>query len=387
MTAAPARLRVSIVTPTNDAARYVDEAIGSVSRSEAVDIEHIVVHDGDWAFAEALAVRFPQITIMRGPAEGATPAVAAAFARASGDFLLELNSDDRLVAGCLERLDICVRKSPDIRIWTGGVRVFAHGSDGREKTIREVIAREETALTLANLLDDLPLLNARFVHRSVLAEIGNLDPHFSACSDREFLIRAAMAAIPEAGLGVMVEELREHSESLTINRRRGWVPPYLAEHIAIAERWRAQEQLAPDLQRTFRNWAARERLRLAKRRPFVIGQRASDCDWRSGSGRPESAARRRRFLAAGLAFAAMPARASTNCLVIKGAMEQGSLALGYAEPGASVTVDGEKVRMSPQGVFAFGFAFDQTKPSNRRRAPGKMAVSRPTILHAGGPAI
>jgi murein DD-endopeptidase MepM/ murein hydrolase activator NlpD len=72
---------------------------------------------------------------------------------------------------------------------------------------------------------------------------------------------------------------------------------------------------------------------------------------------------RRRFLATGLAFAAAPAWAAGSRLVIKGAMEQGSLALGYAEPGASATVDGEKLRMTPQGVFAFGFAYDQTKPS------------------------
>ena len=44
-------------------------------------------------------------------------------------------------------------------------------------------------------------------------------------------------------------------------------------------------------------------------------------------------------------------------------MEQGSLALGYAEAGAVVTVDGQQVRLSPKGIFAFGFAFDQTKPS------------------------
>jgi murein DD-endopeptidase MepM/ murein hydrolase activator NlpD len=73
---------------------------------------------------------------------------------------------------------------------------------------------------------------------------------------------------------------------------------------------------------------------------------------------------RRGFLATGLAFAAVPARALGGRLVIKGAMEQGSLALGYAEAGASVTVDGEKVRLSPDGVFAFGFAYDQSKPSS-----------------------
>ena len=75
--------------------------------------------------------------------------------------------------------------------------------------------------------------------------------------------------------------------------------------------------------------------------------------------------RRRVFVASALAFAAMPAWAASRAgrLVIKGTMEQGSLALGYAEKGASVSVDGEKVRLSPGGVFAFGFAYDQTKPS------------------------
>jgi murein DD-endopeptidase MepM/ murein hydrolase activator NlpD len=76
---------------------------------------------------------------------------------------------------------------------------------------------------------------------------------------------------------------------------------------------------------------------------------------------------RRAFVGSGFAFAAMPAWAlskpTIDRLVIKGALEQGSLALGYAEKNASVTIDGEKVRLSPDGVFAFGFAFDQTKPS------------------------
>ena len=73
--------------------------------------------------------------------------------------------------------------------------------------------------------------------------------------------------------------------------------------------------------------------------------------------------RRRVFLITGLAFAAAPAWAAETRLRVKGAMEQGSLALGTAEPGAKVSVDGQKVRLSPDGVFAFGFAYDQTKPS------------------------
>jgi len=76
--------------------------------------------------------------------------------------------------------------------------------------------------------------------------------------------------------------------------------------------------------------------------------------------------RRRTFVASGFAFLATGACAagrSKERLVIKGAMEQGSLALGYADPKATVKIDGQAVRLSPDGVFAFGFAFDQTRPS------------------------
>jgi murein DD-endopeptidase MepM/ murein hydrolase activator NlpD len=76
--------------------------------------------------------------------------------------------------------------------------------------------------------------------------------------------------------------------------------------------------------------------------------------------------RRRAFVASGVAFLATGACAAgqgKDRLVVKGAMEQGSLALGYADPKATVKVDGQHVRLSPDGVFAFGFAFDQSKPS------------------------
>lgn len=57
------------------------------------------------------------------------------------------------------------------------------------------------------------------------------------------------------------------------------------------------------------------------------------------------------------AFAAQPGRLS-----FAGAMEQGSLVVGKTDMGAAVSVDGMPVRVSPQGLFAFGFEFNQTKP-------------------------
>ena len=74
----------------------------------------------------------------------------------------------------------------------------------------------------------------------------------------------------------------------------------------------------------------------------------------------------RRFaLAGGVAFAAVPlvARADQERLTLTGSMEQGGLVVGRAEPGARVIFDGDPLHVSPEGIFAFGFEWDRTKPA------------------------
>jgi hypothetical protein len=115
-------------------------------------------------------------------------------------------------------------------------------------------------MSLPNICDNVPLLTARFVHRSVYAALGNFDPNYPESSDREFMVRAVMARILEAPLDACVSEMRMHDESRTVHGRTGTVPPYLSEHIRIADAWLAR----PDggQHRFFRNWRARESLRL-----------------------------------------------------------------------------------------------------------------------------
>jgi murein DD-endopeptidase MepM/ murein hydrolase activator NlpD len=74
--------------------------------------------------------------------------------------------------------------------------------------------------------------------------------------------------------------------------------------------------------------------------------------------------RRRAFLFSGCAYTAMQfaARAQTARLSLSGSLQQGSLVIGTAK-GASVSVNGVASQVSPEGLFVFGFNYDQTKPS------------------------
>ena len=103
---------------------------------------------------------------------------------------------------------------------------------------------------------------------------------------------------------------------------------------------------------------------------------------------------RRGFLAAGAAFAAFPYRAAADsshanvvgkAIDLRGSMEQGSLVVGTAGPGTSVSIDKKPVRVTPEGAFAFGFSYDQTKGVDivARSASGLeiVQVADPVVRH------
>lgn len=72
----------------------------------------------------------------------------------------------------------------------------------------------------------------------------------------------------------------------------------------------------------------------------------------------------RRALLAGGAFAfAGACMAGTSRVKLPSQIEQGRLVVGNTEPGARLTLDGEHLDIGESGAFAFGFAFDRTKPA------------------------
>jgi murein DD-endopeptidase MepM/ murein hydrolase activator NlpD len=73
--------------------------------------------------------------------------------------------------------------------------------------------------------------------------------------------------------------------------------------------------------------------------------------------------KRRSFVGGTLAFLATPVFADPIRFSVSGAMEQGSLALGTAPPGSQAALDGRPLKVTPEGRFAFGFDYNQTKAS------------------------
>lgn len=74
---------------------------------------------------------------------------------------------------------------------------------------------------------------------------------------------------------------------------------------------------------------------------------------------------RRLFVSSAVALSAMPRAAfASQRLSFTGSLKQSSLAIGHGALEAKVTVNGTPVSLAPDGVFAFGFEFEQTKPTS-----------------------
>jgi glycosyltransferase involved in cell wall biosynthesis len=256
-------LQVTIITLALDIPPFIDEAIASVPRCADVGIEHIIAHDGSDADYSLLTQRYPALRVLRGAGRGATAAANVALKQATGEFVFFLNSDDRMAPNALSALAAAGSAKPDIEVWTGFTRLFSKTDDGRETTLRYVADRQITALTLSNVLDDFPLLTARFIRRRVYERLSLLDEHFYTCSDRELMIRLVLADVPESPLNELVSELRLHEKSSTIRLPQMQIPAYLSQHVELARRWMADPTVTPEQRAAFKNWHARELLRIA----------------------------------------------------------------------------------------------------------------------------
>ncbi|WP_371060676.1 glycosyltransferase [Rhodosalinus sp. 5P4] len=91
---------VSVIIPAYNADRFLKEAVHSVFQQSVPPLEIIIVDDGSQdrtlETARDLASQDARIAVLTGPNGGAAAARNAGLSKASGDYLLFLDADDRL---------------------------------------------------------------------------------------------------------------------------------------------------------------------------------------------------------------------------------------------------------------------------------------------------
>lgn len=121
---------MSILTPSRNYARFIEDAILSVSKQQtSLNVEHIVVDAESTDSTTQILSRFPEVDWISESDSGQSEALNKAFSRSSGSWIGWLNSDEFYMPGALDCIEKAMEEHPEVDIFYGDA-LFV-GEDGR----------------------------------------------------------------------------------------------------------------------------------------------------------------------------------------------------------------------------------------------------------------
>ena len=184
---------ISVITPTWNRARFIQEGLRSVLDQCPDDWEVVVVDDGSTDDTREIVtgLRHPALRYVSKPHSGAPDTRNLGIENAAGSYLLWLDSDDCLAPGVAARYGELVRTYPHADVLYGDLIVTdAELRPDREIHYENWHGRNDTLV--AQLTSCCPIPNpGALVRRAAYERFGAYDPSFRRAHDFEWWSRVA----------------------------------------------------------------------------------------------------------------------------------------------------------------------------------------------------
>ena len=133
-------MSVSVVIPCFNQGRFLGEAIASAAAQRGLVSEIVVVDDGSTDETPAVATRDGSVRYLRQERRGLSEARNSGWRASSGDYLVFLDADDRLLPGAVEAGFEAFRR------WPQAAFVFGHYEliNERGRSLIQIIERMPT---------------------------------------------------------------------------------------------------------------------------------------------------------------------------------------------------------------------------------------------------
>jgi glycosyltransferase involved in cell wall biosynthesis len=180
-------VRFSIVTPSFNHGRFIRDCLESVKSQQGVEWEHIVVDAGSTDETIATLKDYPHLKWTSEPDKGMSDGINKGFLRATGDWLMWLNTDDYLLPGALAKVAACAARSPDADVIYGEC-LFV---DKDKQLLRR---KRDHHFDFGVLLFYGCYISstATFFNRRIIASGNLLDTNYRVCMDFDYFVRLAM---------------------------------------------------------------------------------------------------------------------------------------------------------------------------------------------------
>ena len=257
---------VSVVTPSYNKGRFIEETILSVKNQTYPRIEHIVVDGGSTDGTLDILKKYGDSLIwISEPDKGQSDAINKGWRMSKGDILAYLNADDTYTPLAVETAVKFFTEHPDAGMMYGECNII----DERG----EVAGRVETKdFDLSEILcgpNTVPQPSV-FLRRAVLDEVGYIDTGLHMAMDLDLWIRIGLRFrvehVPE-----VLANYRRYSETKTVGETHRFWPEYFAI-----------------LDKTFRSGGLPSEVRALKGRAFSFPHMMLFHHYRSEGDRPRA---------------------------------------------------------------------------------------------------
>lgn len=204
--------RVTIVTPTLNAAEYLEDCLTSIELQRAeVDIEHIVVDDGS---TDGTVERAAEggARVVQGQRVGLYAAMNQGLAMASGEFVGVLNGDDYLYPHAVATLVDAIRQGD--RPWAIGRLRWV---DGAGASLGEMAPPPShvSSKVLASLGWNWMYHQTTYMRTDFWQRLGGFDTAFKVNADFELLLRARQQS-RFVSVNKLIAAFRRHGSNLSM---------------------------------------------------------------------------------------------------------------------------------------------------------------------------
>ena len=232
---------VSIVTPSYNQARFIEETILSVQGQTYPSVEHIVVDGGSTdGTLEILTRHADAVTWISEPDRGQSDAINKGLGMARGEILAYLNSDDTYLPTALETAVATFAQHPAIVVVYGDSNII--DEDGRRLKPRAARPFDFADLLMGNYIPQ----TSTFFRREVLQTVGLFDVRLHYGMDYEYWLRVG-ARYPEGirYVPVALANCRRHPATKMVAHEKLFVP----EALTVIEKFYARTELPACLPR------------------------------------------------------------------------------------------------------------------------------------------